>query len=73
VFLSHDGHELGDIQARTAIVCGVEDDVFPMANSELIHAALPNSQLVRVPNVGHAMHLEAPASIHEALSVIFDG
>lgn len=51
VFLSHDGHELGDVKARTAIVCGVEDGVFLMANSELIHAVVPNSQLLRVPNV----------------------
>jgi aminoacrylate hydrolase len=72
VFLSHDGHELGDVEARTAIVCGVEDGVFPMANSELIHRAVPNSQLIRVPNVGHAVHLEAPASIDEALSAILD-
>jgi pimeloyl-ACP methyl ester carboxylesterase len=72
VFLSHDGHELGDVEARTAIVCGVEDGVFPMANSELIHKAVPDSQLIRVPHVGHAVHLEAPESIDEALSVILD-
>jgi pimeloyl-ACP methyl ester carboxylesterase len=72
VFLSHDGHELGDVKARTAIVCGVQDGVFPMANSELIRRAVPDSQFVRIPNVGHAVHLEAPARIDEALSVILD-
>ena len=32
----------------------------PMANSELISAAVQNSQLFRVRHVGHAVHLEAP-------------
>ena len=27
----------------------------------------------RVPNVGHAMHLEAPGAIGDALRTVFDG
>ena len=70
VFLSHDGHALGDLKARTAIVCGVEDGVFPIANSERILEAVPDGQMFRVPHVGHAVHLESPASIEDALSGI---
>lgn len=72
VFVSHDGHDLAELTARTVIVCGDQDGVFPMANSEFINRTVAGSHLVRVPNVGHAVHLEAPERIHDALTMVLD-
>lgn len=67
LFFSHDGHDLADITAPTTVVCGTADTVFGIKNSEQIARSIPDSQLVRLPDVGHAVHLEAPLELSEAI------
>lgn len=67
LFLSHDGHDLSKITAPATVLCGTEDSVFAMANSELIARLITGSRLVRLPAVGHAVHLEAPQDLARAI------
>ena len=52
------------------IVCGEEDVLTPMADSEAMHAAIAGSRLIRVPRVGHLSNLEAPGVLTDALATV---
>ena len=67
VFLSHDGHDLVHIAAPTTVVCGSADSVFGIENSEQIANSIPDSRFVRLLDVGHAVHLEAPHALSDAI------
>lgn len=51
----------------TSVVCGELDTVFPIGNSEVIAQLVDGSRLTRVPHAGHALHLEAPDTINQAI------
>ncbi|ARN23589.1 alpha/beta fold hydrolase [Piscinibacter gummiphilus] len=44
----------------TLIVWGQEDRVFPPGTADVIHALLPNSEVVVLPEIGHLPMFEAP-------------
>jgi pimeloyl-ACP methyl ester carboxylesterase len=44
----------------TLILHGAADVRSPLANAEALHAAISTSQLVVVPELGHACVVEAP-------------
>ena len=52
------------------IVCGEEDVLTPMADSEAMHAAVKGSRLIRLPRAGHLSNLEAPQAFTEALATV---
>jgi pimeloyl-ACP methyl ester carboxylesterase len=70
LFFSHDGHDLTSLAMPTAVVCGELDTVFPIGNSEVIAQLVDGSRFTRVPNAGHALHLEAPDTIHQAIAAL---
>jgi len=45
------------------IVWGEEDRIIPVAAAEVLAALLPNSQLIRLPRVGHLPMLECPERV----------
>ncbi len=55
---------LSDLMARvrvpTLIIHGTEDAIQPMANSEVLHAAIPGSVFVPFEGSGHAPHARDP-------------
>jgi len=55
--------DLEKFNVPTVVICGTVDTVTPMKLSEEIHAALPDSRLVRVAGAGHMIVWEAPAAI----------
>jgi non-heme chloroperoxidase len=55
--------DLARFDVPTVVICGTVDTVTPMKLSEEIHAALPNSRMVRVADAGHMIVWEAPAAI----------
>ncbi|MEZ5316063.1 MAG: alpha/beta fold hydrolase [Vicinamibacterales bacterium] len=65
---------LPSIAVPTTIVCGEEDTLTPMAESEAMQRAIPGARLVRIPGAGHLSNLEAPrafnAAIEAALAVV---
>lgn len=50
------------------VLCGREDGLCPVERHELMHALLPNSELVIVENAGHLPTLEQPAQTNAALT-----
>ena len=61
---------LPGIACPVTIVCGEEDVLTPMADSEAMHAAIGGSRLIRLPRAGHLTNLEAPHAFTEALASV---
>jgi pimeloyl-ACP methyl ester carboxylesterase len=55
---------LPTITVPTLIVCGEEDALTPVKESEALHAAIPDSQLAIIPGAGHASCVEHPAAFN---------
>ena len=51
---------LPTIDIPTLVLHGAADARSPLANAEALHAAIPNSQLVVLPELGHACVVEDP-------------
>jgi pimeloyl-ACP methyl ester carboxylesterase len=58
---------LGEITAPTLIVVGEKDMPTPVSCAEQLHAALPGSKLMVVPESGHLTVSEAPAKVAGAI------
>jgi pimeloyl-ACP methyl ester carboxylesterase len=50
------------------VVCGEEDEITPVADSEVLHRGIAGSRLVVIPKAGHLSSLEKPAAYNEALA-----
>jgi 2-hydroxy-6-oxonona-2,4-dienedioate hydrolase len=59
---------LGDVRVPTLIVWGKEDRITPPEVAERFHAGIPGSQLVYLPNCGHAPMLERPEAFDAVVS-----
>jgi pimeloyl-ACP methyl ester carboxylesterase len=53
---------LKTIRAPTLVLWGDKDAMIPLSNAKDYQAALPSSQLVVLPNIGHVPHEEAPGA-----------
>lgn len=63
--LPHLEQDVTGLATPTLIVWGEQDRVLDPSGAEILHRALPNSQIVMMPGVGHMPMLEAP---HQAAS-----
>ena len=67
---------LENITIPTLIICGREDEVTPLAQSEAMHKSIPNSELRIIDNAGHVSNLESPVEfnsyINEFLTTLSD-
>jgi 3-oxoadipate enol-lactonase len=61
------GPTLREIKVPTLVVCGAEDALTPVADSEAIQRGVPGSRLVTIPKAGHLSSLEDPAAFNAAL------
>jgi pimeloyl-ACP methyl ester carboxylesterase len=59
---------LGDIGVPTLLVWGKDDRITPGEIAEQFHARIRGSQLVLLPNCGHAPMLEQPAAFDAAVA-----
>lgn len=59
---------LATITVPTLILCGDEDTLTPLKESEAMHVAIPDSQLGVIPGAGHASCVEHPAAFTALLS-----
>jgi pimeloyl-ACP methyl ester carboxylesterase len=55
------------------VVCGAEDTLTPVADSEALQGGIPGSRLVVVPGAGHLSNVEAPAAFTAALKELLAG
>ncbi len=60
--------QLAGIRCPTLVVCGEEDTITPVAESEALVSAIPGAALVRLPRAGHLSNLETPFAFSSALS-----
>jgi proline iminopeptidase len=58
---------LGEIRVPTLIMCGRHDPVVPIAHSELIHAGIPDSELVVFEESGHFPMIEEPEKFKDTV------
>jgi 3-oxoadipate enol-lactonase len=59
---------LATIDVPTLVVVGEEDLLTPVAESELLHAAIHGSRLEVIAHAGHVSNLERPAAFNHVLS-----
>src|SRR5688572_3942854 len=61
------GPTLREIKVPTLVVCGAEDALTPVADSEAIHHGIPGSRLDLIPRAGHLSALEDHGAFNRAL------
>jgi pimeloyl-ACP methyl ester carboxylesterase len=59
--------QLGEIQQPALVVSGDSDAIVPVADSQRLDSALPNSELVILPTCGHVPQEECPEAFTEAV------
>ncbi|WP_257350518.1 alpha/beta fold hydrolase [Pseudalkalibacillus decolorationis] len=52
------------ISVPTLIICGEEDKVTPVSESQIIHEGIPKSEFVTIPRTGHLCYQEDPATFN---------
>ena len=63
---------LSKISAPTLILCGAEDKMTPLKNSEFMRDHIAGARLEIVPNAGHNVMLEQPNQVAEILADFLD-
>ena len=58
---------LNKIRAPTLIIAGEQDVPLPPEKSKRMHACIPNSRLVIIPNAGHMAPVEEPEAVNAAV------
>jgi 3-oxoadipate enol-lactonase len=58
---------LKEIACPAMVVCGEQDMGTPLAMSQAIHAAMPGSELVVIPDAAHISNMEQPEAFTAAL------
>lgn len=58
---------LGEVRVPALVVAGREDRMTPPRYAEYLHAHLPRSRLVWIPDAGHMAHVERPREVNEAI------
>jgi pimeloyl-ACP methyl ester carboxylesterase len=64
---------LREVRVPTLVVCGAEDTLTPVADSEALHAGIAGSRLEILPKAGHLSNLEAPGEFNAALVKFLTG
>jgi 3-oxoadipate enol-lactonase len=64
---------LKEIGCPTLVIVGEDDGGTPPAMAREIHAAMPGSQLVVIPQAAHLSNIEQPAAFLAALTPLLDG
>jgi 3-oxoadipate enol-lactonase len=65
--------EVETIRAPSLIVASTEDRSTPLADSEWLHARIPNSRLVVIERAAHLSNVEQPGRFNEAVVSFLEG
>ena len=63
---------LPQLTAPSMVLCGKEDTMTPPAQSEEMHALLPDNELVLIEGAGHLSTMEAPEAVNQALAALYE-
>jgi pimeloyl-ACP methyl ester carboxylesterase len=66
-FLAQIQAQLPQTELRTLVIWGDRDNWFPLPQGQRLAAALPNAQLVVIPNCGHHASGECPQALNRAI------
>jgi pimeloyl-ACP methyl ester carboxylesterase len=55
------------------ILCGEDDLLTPVKYSEFLHAEIPDSKLVLIPDAGHLLMIEKPGPVNRAIEAFVTG
>ena len=58
---------LAQIDLPVLVIAGEDDQIIPLFEVKAMHAALPSSRLVTVPEAGHLPNLENPIQFNQAI------
>lgn len=58
---------LGDIDVPVMIIHGGDDTLIPVSEAQAMHDAIPDSELVVIPDAGHLPNLEQPDIFNDAV------
>jgi pimeloyl-ACP methyl ester carboxylesterase len=58
---------LREIRVPTLVVCGEEDVITPVADSQALQTAIAGAKLKVIPKAGHLSNMERPEAFNEAL------
>jgi pimeloyl-ACP methyl ester carboxylesterase len=58
-------HRLAGIRIPVTILQGLNDRIFSMESARMLHRAIPTSQLIEVPDCGHAMVFDQHRKVSE--------
>lgn len=64
--------QLAGIRVPTLVLCGREDAWSPPARHEALHALIPLSRLVVIPDCGHMSTMEQPEAVSTALRALLE-
>ena len=65
--------QLRAIQCPVLVLAGEEDRTFPVLETKAMADAIPNSQFVVLPRIGHLAALEAPAVVNDVINRFLAG
>jgi pimeloyl-ACP methyl ester carboxylesterase len=70
--LSHDTRQrLPDLRLPTLVVHGAIDQLSPVANGHELSQLIPSAELVVLPDIGHAVNIEAQRAVNQALRTLW--
>ncbi len=76
-FLACDGFDvserISEIKQPALVLCGEEDRMTPIRNSQFLGGAMPSARLVVIPRAGHMVMLENPPVVAKALVEFLGG
>jgi 3-oxoadipate enol-lactonase len=64
--------DLGGIKVPTLVVWGADDGIFAREQAQFLADAIPEGQLVVLPDAGHYSNLEAPERFNTVLTRFYD-
>jgi pimeloyl-ACP methyl ester carboxylesterase len=70
--LFNETERVSQIRQPALVLCGVEDQMTPVRQSQFLAAALAKAQLVTIPNAGHMVMLEKPAEVATYIRTFLD-
>jgi 3-oxoadipate enol-lactonase len=59
---------LGSICDPTLVICGSEDRLMPLRNSQFLAGGIPGARLQVIPEAGHFVMLEKPLEVAQAVA-----
>ena len=63
---------LQNIQQKSLLIWGEKDKATPLGDAKIMHAQIPNSQLIIIPKTGHYPFLEQKELVVKCLEEFFD-